>query len=154
MFRLLLSSRMKFSVVSIVIALISFTFGLVIAFWLSKYRIHSVPVPNATVEKVAGDYALIVSFPEHPPWAHSSFYDVAFDYKAGSIDISEMAVLWNPFSQNIYGRPPIVIKHGLLPQTYKVRYWDGEQFVPFGTLLVGDENKLVWHETDSGKGRP
>jgi hypothetical protein len=146
---------MKYITFSIVLVFVSITFGLILAFWLSKHWMHGVPKPTSvTIERVAGGDVLFISLPEHPPWAHSSFYDVEFDYKAGFIDISEMEVFWNPFSQKSYGRPPIVIKYGLLPQTYKVRYWDGEQYISLGTLTVTNENKLLWRAMDSDKNRP
>ena len=125
------------------LVLVSFTCGLAMAFWLSKYRISGVPLPSVTVEKVAGEDALVVSVPEHPPLAQSSFYGVDFDYQDGHIDISEIRVLWNPFSRNSYGRPPVVIRYGLLPKTYRVRYWNGERFVLLGTLTVEDAKQIV-----------
>jgi len=141
-----MSARMKSTVVSFLFVLISFTFGLAIAFWLSKHRVSGVPHPNVTVEKVAGEDALVVSVPEHPPLAQSSFYCVDFDYQEGHIDISEVRMLWNPFSRNSYGRPPLVLRYGLLPQTYKVRYWSGERFVSLGTLTVSEANILAWYK--------
>ena len=149
-----MSARMKLTVTSLVLALVSFTFGLAIAFWLSKQRMSGVPEPNVTVERVAGEDALVVSLPEHPPLAQSSFYSVDFDYQEGHIDISEIRVAWNPFSRNSYGRPPVVIRYGLLPKTYKVRYWNGERFVPLGRLTVEDANKLTWHKADAGEAPP
>ena len=136
---------------------ISFVVGLVVAFWLSGPRLSGLPPePTVTIEKIAGNDSLVLSFPEHSPYTHSSFYDVHFDYDVGDIDVGEMVMLWNPFSQHSFGRPPVVICNGLLPRTYKVRYWDGNQFVTLGTLKVEetkDRKKLVWKEKTKGENK-
>ncbi|WP_437201037.1 hypothetical protein [Planctomicrobium sp. SH664] len=137
---------LKFTGVSPVPILVSFILGLAMAFWLSKGRMSGIPAPNATFERIAGRDSLVVSIPEHPPLSQSSFYCVDFDYEEGYIDIFEIRVLWNLFSQNRYGRPPVIIQCGLLPQTYKVRYWNSERFVPLGILTVDDQNKLTWNK--------
>lgn len=135
------------------VSTVSFTVGVLLAFWVSSTHSWGVNLRSVTLEKVGGKDALVLSMQPHNPWEHSSFYDVSFDYEARLVDVTEMRILWNPFSPHCYERGPVIICNGLFgPESCTVRYWDGDQFVVLGEVEVEevgfDENKLTWKGVD------
>lgn len=131
------------------VLLVGLCTGLSLAFWLTGYRRSGLAFPRVSVETINGRKALVISVDEHPPWAHSHIYDVVFDYRSKTIDVTEYYVLVHPFSRHIWDRPPIVIQEGLLPGKYALRCWDGQQYVEAGRLTVGENGNIDWRAQDA-----
>ena len=131
------------------VLLVGLCAGMSLAFWLTRYRRSGLPLPSVSVEAINGRKAVVVSVDEHPPWAHSHIYDVAFDYDSKIIDVTEYYVPLHPFSRHVWDRPPIVIQEGLLPGNYALRTWDGQQYVEAGRVSVGERGSIEWHPQDA-----
>ncbi len=118
--------------------------GIWFGFCLTCYRRSALRFPRVTVAVIDGRDALLVFTDEHPPWAHSHFYDVAFDYDSKTIDLTEYYVPLHPCSPHVWARPPIVIQQGLMPGRYALRFWDGCQYVEAGRVTVSDQGRIAW----------
>jgi hypothetical protein len=147
--------KAKCIVFFVLAVMISFVLGLVVAFSLGRLYRAGLGIRESwvTIKDIAGHEALVIDLPDQERTGPFScdFLDVAFDDQNRCIDISHVVMLLNPFSRDCQVNQPIVVRNGLLPGSYAVRYWDGKQFVVLGSLRVEETkkgegyNKLVWH---------
>lgn len=141
---------MKRKIMTLTLALLlGLCIGMLLAFWLTCYRRSGLRFPRVSVEAIGGRQVLVMFVDEHPPWAHSHFYDVAFDYHSKTIDVTEYYVPLHPFSPHVWSRPPVVIQAGVLPGNYALRCWNGQQYVEAGRLTVGENGNIDWRAQDA-----
>ena len=134
----------------LMVLLVGLCTGSSLAFLLTCYhRCSGLASPSVSVETINNKKALVISALEHPPWAHSNIYGVAFDYDSMTVDVTEYYMILHPFSPQVLGRLPIVIQGGLIPGNYALRFWDGElqQYTVVGRVITDDKGNIEWHPT-------
>lgn len=136
---------LKYGILLAVSSLITFISGVLLAFFLTHYQRIGMKNVQISSQSIAGKDALIVSAQEHPPWAHSHFYSVDINHEARTIKIAEYYMIWNPLSERILDRLPIVISEGLLEGHYTIKCWDGDVEQVLGDVTVGPETKLKFN---------
>jgi hypothetical protein len=116
--------------------------------WAAAPRRTGLTAVQARVAQLGeSEPVLVIDGSEHPPWAQAHFITADFDYDQGTITVVERSIGFNPFASRAYGRWPLVVRNGLLPGSYSVRYWDGSGAVPLGRLEVGDSGALGFFPT-------
>ena len=107
---------------------------------------------SASLTRIDGQDALVVTSPEYPPWGppmHLS--QVQFDYGRHEILITRYAAGFPGISPDIYNRLPLVIMRGLLPGVYEVKYWSEQGYSDLGRLTVEEDFDLSYLAADSSQ---
>lgn len=142
-------------IISALLLLGGLLLGLLLAFFVSRWIRATIVFHHVSLASINDKPALVVSCPEHPPWAQSNAYGIDIDYDKHTIDLAEFYILWNPFSPRVIDRPPVVIQQGLLPGSYTLRFWNGHEYSEAGYVTVDDKGNINWQaraELKSTKG--
>ena len=136
-------------VVALMVMSTLFTLSIILLWFSAPSRV-GISEALAWVAQLEEDKdVLVIDGFDHPPWAQVHFVAPDFDYDKNTITIIEWYVRFNPFASYwAHGRWPLVIRNGLLPGTYSVRYWNGEKYVLLGRLEVSDDRSLDFIPAD------
>ena len=130
--------------------LLSFGLGAMIALQCTQYRKYALASPKeVSIETIEGRQTLVMSFPDHPPWAHSHILDVCVDHDDRTVDVTAYYMVFHPFSSRILDRPPVVLKGGLQDGQYSLRSWDGKAYSLLGRMRVENGDVVDWMAEES-----
>ena len=124
----------------IISVLIAFVLGSLVAFWFVRFRAIAMSAPPQIQLK---DGSLILSFQDHPPWAHTHVVNVEVDMNRNKIRICEYYMVWNPFSKSVQNTHSVILDR--LPENdFEVMYFASDGFKSLGTLVVRKGKTSEW----------
>ena len=109
----------------------------VAALFFDSFRVVGISAVRAWIAPMNGEQSLIIDGDDHPPWARSDVILARFDQENATITVVEEYSVFNLVGADVNRGWPVIVdrRRAVLP-SYIVRYWNGDENMAIGRLVV------------------